>query len=154
MLLYMDLPAPRTYLKDDRSNALTPLEIQLQQELIALGRQDMADAVAGGRRYHRLEDVMFGWTSSFEAAVGLRLAFKPDAKVPDSKEEWIKEAMLKYAHDKELQAVATEWEVEKVRRALEKAKLEVEVEKLDAEKTTSEAAEVSPEKEAVTDATA
>lgn len=134
MMFFRDLPRPGNKLMKHRNNDLLPFEIQLLQELLALGRKDMADAVAGGRKYHRLDEAMWGY-QTFEAAAGLRLAFNPNASVPSSKEEWIKEAMVKYADDKELQQLAAEWEV--VKKAAAEAALKEEAEKRAAEEVAS-----------------
>jgi hypothetical protein len=67
-----------------RSNELTALEIRLQQALVKLGRGDMAAAVAGGRKYQRLGKLLWGHDVLYEGLVGLRLAFNPEASVPDS----------------------------------------------------------------------
>lgn len=108
-------------LQNHRNKSLREYEVQLQQELIALGRNDMADAVAGGRKYQRLDWALSGVALSFEGAVGLRLAFNPDAPVPSSKEEWIEEAMIKYADDEGLRKVVAEWAIENKKREAEAA---------------------------------
>jgi hypothetical protein len=81
----------------------------LIQELHVLGRQDLADAVRGGRKWHRLDDLLGGNPPDYEGAVGLRLAFNPTAAVPVSKEAWIKEAMVKYGRDEGLHYILESW---------------------------------------------
>lgn len=83
----------------------------LCQALTSLGGLDLAGAVANGRKYHRLEDLLGGLVPEYEGAVGLRLAFNPNAAVPSSKEEWIKEALAKYAEEEDLQRIMVEWPV-------------------------------------------
>lgn len=94
-----------------RRNEMTREEKILHQELVDLGRPDLAAAVADGRKYHRLEDLLGGLPPEFEGAVGLRLAFDPTARVPSSKEEWISEALVKYADDEDLQSIVRQWPV-------------------------------------------
>lgn len=137
-MFYQELPSRLLYKHSD--NELRELEVQLQQELIALGRSDMADAVAGGRKYQRLEWAMYG-ASTFEGAVGLRLAFNPDAQVPNSKKEWIEEAMAKYADDEGLKVVVAEWAVEKPKWEAEKKKRKAEEKKKEDEAAAKAAAE-------------
>lgn len=81
----------------------------LLKEFVKMGRRDLGEAVANGRKWHRLEDCMSRFTPSYEGAVGLRLAWDPYGMVPESKEEWIAEGLEKYAHDTGLQYVAAEW---------------------------------------------
>ncbi len=89
----------------NRDNTLNPLEIQLQQELLALDRPDLAGAVAGSRKYQRLREVMTGSLLSFESMAGLLLAFNPYAAIPRSKEEWIAAGKIRFASDEVFQAV-------------------------------------------------
>lgn len=117
-----------------RCNAMTREEQLLHQELAQLGRLDLAAAVADGRKYHRLDDLLGGWPPEFEGAVGLRLAFDPNAPVPSSKEDWIATALVKYADDQDLHRIVKEWPayreekaeaVAKVERIKEKARAEI-----------------------------
>lgn len=121
MMFYRDLPRSRNRFHEHSSNALRELEVLLQQKLIALGRQDMAEAVANGRKYHRLEQALSGILPPYKGAVGLRRAFDPKASVPRSKEAWIAEAMIKFADDEGLKVVVAEWAVEKKRIVAEAA---------------------------------
>lgn len=93
-----------------RDNSLTNDEIILQQALVDLGHPAMAASVARGRRFHRLHFTMFGVTPEYEGLAGLRLAFDPDASIPDSKEAWIAEAKVRFASDPGFQTVLAEWE--------------------------------------------
>jgi hypothetical protein len=88
-----------------RDNRLNPLEIQLQQELLALDRPDLAGAVGGSRKYQRLREVMAGSLLSFESMAGLLLAFHPYTPIPRSKEEWIARGKVRFASDEAFQAV-------------------------------------------------
>ncbi len=98
-----------TSTRKSRSNRPTPQEEDLVQELHVLGREDLAEAVRGGRKWHRLEDLLGGNPPEYEGAVGLRLAFNPAADVPVSKEAWIKEAMVKYGSDEGLHYIFELW---------------------------------------------
>jgi hypothetical protein len=93
-----------------RNNELRSLEVQLCQSLLDRGRGDLADAVRGGRKWHRLDDLLGGHIPEHEGAVGLRLAFNPAAQFPSSKDEWIKEGMAKYADDEALLSIAESWQ--------------------------------------------
>ncbi|BEI86949.1 hypothetical protein CcaverHIS002_0702950 [Cutaneotrichosporon cavernicola] len=141
--LSIDLPRPGMRIQFTDANVLTPLELQLQEELRALGREDMALAVGDTRKFQRLDWVMFGYDFRYEFAVGLRRALYPDAKVPSSKEEWIEEGMAKYGHDEQLEQLAAGWEVYK------QARLEAEAAKAEAEATRNEVEVAKTEAEPV-----
>jgi hypothetical protein len=72
----------------------------------------MAAAVAGGRKYQRLGKLLWGHDVLYEGLVGLRLAFNPEASVPDSQEAWIEEAKTRFASDEGLAEVIAAWEEE------------------------------------------
>jgi hypothetical protein len=72
----------------------------------------MASAVAGGRKYQRLEKLFWGNTVGYDALAGLRLAFNPDATVPASKQAWIAEAKIRFAADEGFTEVIAAWEEE------------------------------------------
>jgi hypothetical protein len=95
--------------RSQRDNTLSPDEEKLVAELAKLGREDMVEAVKHGIKYHRLDYFTFRETPTFEGAVGLRLAFDPDAHVPASKDKWIEQALEKYKDDEALQHVVKEW---------------------------------------------
>ncbi|BEJ17996.1 hypothetical protein CspHIS471_0702730 [Cutaneotrichosporon sp. HIS471] len=84
--------------RENRSNKPTPQEEDLIHELHALDRQDLANAVRHGRKWHRLDDLLGGNPPGYEGAVGLRRAFNPAADVPASKAEWVKEATVKFSN--------------------------------------------------------
>jgi hypothetical protein len=92
-------------IRDSRDNELKFDENALCEELFKLGLRDIANAVQDGFKYHRLNDLVKGFPPRYEGAVGLRLAFNPDAHVPASKEEWVAEALVKYADDEGLRQV-------------------------------------------------
>ncbi|BEJ17986.1 hypothetical protein CspHIS471_0702630 [Cutaneotrichosporon sp. HIS471] len=137
--LSINLPRPGMRIQFTDANVLTFLELQLQEELRALGREDMALAVGDTRKFQRLDWAMFGSNFTYEFAVGLRRALYPDAKVPSSKEEWIEEGMVKYGHDEQLKELPAGWEVYKqARLEAETAKAEAEAKKNEAEAAKTE----------------
>ncbi len=95
----------RHNIRRSRDNVLGFHEEALRQELLKMGREDLASAVQGGVKYHRLNHLVEGFPPYYEGAAGLRLAFNPEAHIPASKEEWVAEALARYADDAELQQI-------------------------------------------------
>jgi hypothetical protein len=95
----------RHNIRRSRDNALRSHEEALRQELLKMGREDLASAVQGGVKYHRLNHLVEGFPPYYEGAVGLRTAFNPEAHIPASKEEWVAEALARYANDAALQQI-------------------------------------------------
>lgn len=104
------LPCVEVHDFDSRDNSLNELEVKLQQELVALGRLDIAAAVGAGRKYQRLQYVTDGALASYEYLAGMRLAFEPHATVPESKEAWIEEAKIQFAADTRFAEVIAAYE--------------------------------------------
>jgi hypothetical protein len=105
-----NLPPPGIQLRLTDTNDLTPLELQLQEELRVLGRQDMALAVGNSRKYQRVDLALYGSDVTYEFAVGVLRSFNPTATVPPSKEQWINEGMLKFGQEEHLEHLITQWE--------------------------------------------
>lgn len=120
-------------LEASRDNSLNELEVKLQQELVALGRPDIASAIGAGRKYQRLIYAVAGALISYENLAGLRLAFDPQAAVPESKEAWIAEAKIQFADDTQFADVIAGYN-EKLEEEKEKERQEKEKEKLEEEK--------------------
>ncbi len=112
---------------ESRENSLNPLEIQLQEELVALERPDLAEAVGGSGKYQRLELAFAGEPMSYESFAGMRLAFDPNAAVPDSKAAWLAEGKIRFATDSGFQAVIAAYD-----KVLAEEKLEAEGEAAEA----------------------
>lgn len=54
--------------------------------------------------------LFWGQRVGYEALVGLRLAFNPDATFPASKQAWIAEAKIRFAADEGFAEVIAAWE--------------------------------------------
>lgn len=93
-------------------NSFTPEEEFLCEAYQNQGRPDLADCVRGGRRYQRLDHLLFNWVPYWgeKEAVGslnaLRKAFiDDDTHLPKTLPEWVKWAKGMQEGDPELAAV-------------------------------------------------
>jgi hypothetical protein len=104
--------APLAFLTLDeaslKANRLSKAEEALAAALVAKGREDLAAAVRGGRRYHYLIRLYDGpaipgasTDITLGSVWGTRLAFLEEAAgtPPKSLDEWYADALTKYAHD-------------------------------------------------------
>jgi hypothetical protein len=93
-------------------NSLTPEEQSLIEAYETQGRPDLAECVGGGRRYQRLDHLLFIWVPTYgeERALGqltgMRRAFLgEEITVPTSLKDWIEWAKEVQKGDPELEAV-------------------------------------------------